>query len=146
MDTLDKVTTPQTPPLTGRYNDDDFDIDAPGNLQAQVAGKADEVVQDVKDAVRKINWWQVAGYVAAGAAVVGAVAAYANYRHEQRKPASRLERLRDQLGLSDVDFRHLRSTYNKVDFDRLNETRRHLGSAAKKATHTGALKVAEWTR
>ncbi|ESQ87787.1 hypothetical protein ABAC460_18140 [Asticcacaulis sp. AC460] len=138
MDTLDKITKPEI----GRYNDDDFDIEATGQLEA----KAEEVVEDVKDAARKINWWQVAGYVAAGAAAAGAVAAYLAYREQQKKPASRLERLRDQLGLSDVDFRHLRSTYNRVDFDKLNQTRRDLAKVAKKTTHTGALKVAEWTR
>lgn len=142
MDTLDKVTKPEL----GRYNDDDFGIEATETLEAQVAGKAEEVVEDVKDAVRKVNWWQVAGYVAAGAAVAGAVAAYVRYRQHERKPATRLQRLRDHLGLSDVDFRHLRSTYDRVDFDKLNQTRRDLGTAAKKATHTGALKVAEWTR
>ncbi|ESQ74965.1 hypothetical protein [Asticcacaulis sp. AC402] len=50
------------------------------------------------------------------------------------------------MGLNDVDVRHLRSTYNRVDFDKLNQTRHDLAQAARKATHTSAKKVAEWTR
>lgn len=136
MDTLDKVAK-----NTGRYGD--LAADAIDELET----RADEAVEEVSDAARRIDWWQVAGYAVVAVTAVGAAAAaYVAYRQQAKTPASRIGRLRDQLGMSDVDFRDLRSTYNRVDFDKLNRTRRHLGTAAKKATHKGAVKVANWTR
>ena len=109
---------------------------------AELAEAADDKVEEAKAAVRKVNWWQIAGFAAGGLAIAGAYA----YWRNQRRPQTRLERLREQLGLAEVDIRHLRSTVGNFDFDKLNETRRKVGTFAKKATHKGAKKVVELTR
>ncbi|MBW8882875.1 MAG: hypothetical protein JF615_16060, partial [Asticcacaulis sp.] len=114
--------------------------------QVDDLGEAAEiVVEDAKEAARKVNWWAVAGYAAAVAAI-GAVAGYAYYRSQQNKPKTRIEKLKEQLGLAEVDLRHLRSTINRFDAARLNQSRRQVMQYAKQATHKGAKKVAELTR
>lgn len=141
METLDGITKISTP-RASRYDPEPSVAEVADELKAQ----AEDAIEDVSEAARKIDWWQVAGYVVAGAALVGAAVAYASYRQYEKKPATRIGRLRDQLGLSEVDFRDLRSTYNRVDLDKLNRTGRELGTAARKATHRGAKTVAHWTR
>ena len=105
--------------------------------------KVEDTVEEAKEAVRKVNWWRIAGFTAGGVAIA---CAYAYWRNQQEERLTRLERLRAQLGLADVDFRHLRSTASNFDFDRLNESRRKFGTYAKKLTHKGAKKVVELTR
>ncbi len=146
MDTLDKVTSAPASPAKST----DYDVPDYAKLQEDVAevGKdveatAETVAEDVETAVAKVNWWLVAGVAAAG---IGAVAGFSYWRGQQRRPQTRIERVRDQLGLSDVDFRHLRSTINRIDWDKLNESRHRLTDKARLATHKSALRVAELTR
>lgn len=142
MDTLDTIAarSAQAADAASAYGEDL--IDETESQAADLAATAEEKVEEVKEAVSKINWWQVAGFAAAGIAAAGA---YAYWRNQQR-PQTRLERLRDQLGLSAVDFRHLRSTAHNFDLEKLNQSRRQLGAYAKKATHKGATRIAELTR
>lgn len=141
MDNLDAVTQIPTS-RAGKAVDEPFRSDVTEELET----RAEDVVDEVTEAARKVDWWQVAGYVLVAAAAAGAAVAYASYRQYEKKPVTRIGRLRDQLGLSEVDFRDLRSSYNRVDLDKLNRTRRDLGAAARKATHRGAKTVARWTR
>jgi hypothetical protein len=137
MDSLDKLEVMPTTPLT-EAPADDFDVAA-----IDVADEDDsEVDYEEKP---KTNWWKIAAYTAAGLAVVGAAAGYAYWRAQQ-KPQSRLERLRTQLGLANVDVTRLPSSLRDIDFARLNQTGRQVGTYARKATHVGAKKVAEFTR
>lgn len=137
MDSLDKLEVMPTTPLT-EVPADNFDVAA-----ADFADEDDnEVVYEEKP---KTNWWKVAVYTAAGIAVVGAAAGYTYWRAQQ-KPQSRLERLRKQLGLANVDVTRLPSSLRDIDFNQLNQSGRQVGVYAKKATHAGAKKLAELTR
>lgn len=142
MDSLDKITTAPNKPLqTAR---DDARETAIDGLEDTLSDTADIVTQEAEKVARKVNWWAVAGYSAAAVAVVSV--GYAYWRGQQKKPQTRLEKLRDQLGLSEVDFKHLRSTYRNIDFDKLNDSRRRVVEKARQATHNGAKRVAELTR
>lgn len=141
MDNLDEITKIPTA-RASQARDTSYREDVADELEV----RAEEVIEDVGEAARKVDWWRIAGYAVAVTAMAGAAIAYAAYRQYEKKPATRIGHLRDQLGLSDVDFRDLRSTYNRVDLNRLNQTRRDLGTAARKATHRGAKTVAHWTR
>lgn len=139
MDTLDKITDAPTKVIG--TPDDQYVSDLVDGAEDAV----DTVVDEAKEAAGKINWRKIAGYAAGGLAVVGAIGAYAYWKNQQ-KPETRSERLKRQLGLAHVDFKHLRSTIDQFDFDELDRSRRRLGTAARKATHAGAKKVAELTR
>jgi hypothetical protein len=162
MDTLEKIIAKAKTAISDNVvpNTAASDTSVPptvDDLRDQIEHKADEiaddaenVLEDVTEAAQKINWRKVAGYAAAGIAAASAIGAYAYWRSQRRKPLTRAQRLKSQLGLSDVDFHHLRSTINKIDFDQLDKSRRQLGTKlgayAKQATHKGAKKVAELTR
>ncbi len=150
MDTLDKLDIMPTNPISnpGAYGEDLTEADSDAGLDdAELAdGDRPDLAEKVAEATRRVNWWKVAGYAAAGVVVAGAAGGYLYWRGQQRKPLSRLERLKSQLGFGDVDFRDLKATIDKYDFEALNQSRRQLGSYAKKATHAGAKKVAELTR
>ena len=152
MDTLDKITSVPTKRYDEPARDGSLaaDVDAIENDLDDAVDKAKDVADTAKDAAEdaagKINWWKVAGYVAAGTAVAVAVTSYVRWRSEQAKPKTRLGQLRDKLGLSDVDFRDLKSSLNRVDFEKLDQSRRELGSYAKQVAHKSAKKVAELTK
>ena len=137
MDSLDKLDVMPTTPLT-EAPADDFDVAA-----TDVADENDNEVE--YEEKPKTNWWKVAVYTTAGLAVVGAAAGYAYWRAQQ-KPQSRLERLRTQLGLANVDVTRLPSSLRDIDFNQLNQSSRQVGAYAKKATHVGAKKLAQLTR
>lgn len=140
MDTLDKIS--DAPTTVIGTPEDQYLSDVADEAKEAV----DTAVDEAKEAAGKVNWRKIAGYAAGGLAVAGAIGAYAYWRNQQKKPETRLERLKRQLGMAHVDFKNLRSTIEQFDFDELDRSRRKLGTAAKKATHKGAKKVAELTR
>lgn len=137
MDTLDPITRP-------------FDeADAPESLDqslTEAEAVLNEAAEDAEEVVRKINWSRIAGYAAAGVAIAGAIGGYAYWQQMQKKPETRLARLKRQLGLAHVDFKNLRATIDQFDFEELDRSRRKFGTYARKATHKGAQKVADLTR
>jgi uncharacterized protein HemX len=140
MDTLDKISDAPTT-VIGTPEDQYL-----SNVADEAKEAVDTAVDETKEAAQKVNWRKIAGYAAGGLAVVGAIGVYTYWQKQQRKPETRLERLKRQLGMAHVDFKNLRSTIEQFDFDELDRSRRKLGTAAKKATHKGAKKVAELTR
>ncbi|ESQ79431.1 hypothetical protein [Asticcacaulis sp. YBE204] len=147
MDTINPAEKTMTPALTEKAYDSDNTRELVTKAEGLVEDKVEDLIEDVDSVARKVDWKQVAGYVVAAVAIAGTAFAYGRHRQQQAQlPVTRAAKLRDQLGLSHVDFRDLKSTYNRVDIDKLNQTRRHLGMIAKKATHRGALKVAELTK
>lgn len=137
MDSLDKLEVMPTTPLT----------QAPADaLNVSATDVADEDDNDVEyEETPKTNWWKLAAYTAAGLAVVGAAVGYAYWRAQQ-KPQTRLERLRTQLGLANVDVTGLPSSLRNIDFNKLNQSGRQVGAYARKATHSGAKKLAQLTK
>ncbi|HTM80776.1 hypothetical protein [Asticcacaulis sp.] len=104
----------------------------------------DDVVDEAVAVSRKTDWRKIAGYAAVAAA--GALAGYAYGKSHQKTAKTRVERLRDQLGLGTVDMSRLPSSLRDIDFNRVKKTGHDVGSYAKKATHLSAKKVAELTR
>lgn len=140
MDTLDKIEdTLAAPVIDSDVNDD---VETGQHEDAHVA----EIVDEVVAVSRKVNWWKIAGYAAAGVAIAGAVGGYAYLKAQEKKPKNRLARLRGQLGLDPVDMSRLPASLRDIDFSRVRKTGRDVGIYAKKATHVGAKKVADLTR
>jgi len=143
MDTLDKVDESlAAPAFDVSLAGDDVeternDTSADDDLAADLAGK-------VETFGRTVNWLKIAGYAAAAAA--GAIGGYAYFKAQQQKPKTRLERLRDKLGLDSVDMSRLPASLRDIDLNQVRKTSRGVGLYAKKAAHAGAKKVVELTR
>lgn len=141
MDTLDKIDDTLT---TAAYDASVTLDEAKTELKDKAEDLAEDVVDQVETVSRKINWMKIAGYAAAAAA--GAIGGYAYFKAQQQKPKTRLERLRDKLGLDSVDMSRLPASLRDIDLNRVRKTSRDVGLYAKKATHASAKKVAELTR
>ena len=148
MDTLDKIedtlARPAYDPSAETYEADTYESGAAYHDEASEADLAAEIVDKVETVSRKIDWMKIAGYAAFAAA--GALGGYAYCKAQQQKPKTRIERLRDKLGLDSVDMSRLPASLRDIDFNRVRKTGRDVGLYAKKATHASAKKVAELTR
>ena len=138
MDTLDKFKDT----VDDAINEGDTKLES--GADTEIDASVDDLVDDVVTASHKIDWRKIAGYAAVAAA--GALAGYAYGKNQQKKPQTRLERLRDRLGLETVDLSRLPASLRDIDFNRVKKTGHDVGAYAKKATHLSAKKVAELTR
>jgi hypothetical protein len=73
------------------------------------------------DASAATDGWKIAGYVVAGLAVVAVAGVYAYRSQKRKRPMTRLQHLKAQLGLTDADFKDLKANLSKLNLAQLRE-------------------------
>jgi hypothetical protein len=83
--------------------------------------RSNQIIVTRRDAVNTTDGLKMAGYIAAGLALAAVVGVYVYRRSQQKTPMTRLQHLKAQLGLTEADFKDLKTKLSKLDANQLRE-------------------------